>query len=105
MIIYLIESIREHDIVYKIGHTKNSKNRISNLQTGNDGTLNILYEFHSKYGSKLEKRLHKFYSHNNIKNEWFKLNSSEIENFNKICENIEKGFDALKDNPFFNKSI
>jgi hypothetical protein len=33
--------------------------------------------------------------------EWFKLSETDVENFLAICERLEKGFDALKDNPFF----
>jgi len=106
-IIYLIEAIKDYDdTVYKIGYTKSNKSkkdRIRNLQTGNDNKLNILYEFNTKYEFKLETALHNFLKHNNKRGEWFKLELTEVSNFIKICEQIEKNFDALKDNPFFNK--
>lgn len=101
--IYLIESVRDYDTVYKIGYTKsdNAKNRITQLQTGNDGKLKIIYEYHTKYGTTLEKSLHNRYLPNKIKNEWFNLDISDVANFINTCEKIENNFKALKDNPFF----
>ena len=101
--IYLIESIRDYDTVYKIGYTKldNAKNRLMQLQTGNDGNLKIINEYKTNYKTKLETSLKNLYKHKKIKNEWFYLDIKDIANFLEICERLEKGFDALKDNPFF----
>jgi len=102
-IIYLIESVRDYDTVYKIGYTKSNntkKNRIVNLQTGNDGDLKIVHEYFSDYGSILERALHNFYKHKNIKNEWFELDIQDVVNFPITCEKIERNFNFLKDNPF-----
>jgi len=103
--IYLIESIRDYDTVYKIGYTKsnNAKKRLIQSQTGNDGNLKIVCEFNTKYGTTLEKTLHNFYKHNNIRNEWFSLSNEDITNFIKNCERVEKNFDFLKEsnNYFF----
>lgn len=102
-IIYLIESVRDYDTVYKIGYTKSNnskKNRLVNLQTGNDGILKIIHEYHSEYGRTLEKALQNFYRHNKIRNEWFELDIQEVVNFPKMCQKIEKNFEALKDNQF-----
>ena len=103
-IVYLIEAVRDYDTVYKIGYTKSNntkKNRIKNLQTGNDGKLNYLYEYHTEYGTKLETAIHNLYRHKKIKNEWFELDIIDVENFISLCEKIEKNFDSLKENPFF----
>ena len=107
-IIYLIESIRDYDTVYKIGYTKSNntkKNRVINLQTGNDGNLNIVHEYHTKYNTVLEKALHNFYKHKNIKNEWFNLDIKDVVEFPKLCKKIEQNFDALKENLFFNEKM
>ena len=80
-IIYLIESVRDYDTVYKIGYTKSNnskKNRIRNLQTGNDGNLNIVSEYITKHGTLLEIALHNFFNHKKIKNEWFELDIKDI---------------------------
>ena len=101
--IYLIESIRDYDTVYKIGYTKldNAKNRLIQLQTGNDGNLKIINEYNTNYKTKLETSLKNLYKHKNIKNEWFALDIKDITNFINTCERLEKGFDALRENPFF----
>lgn len=105
-IIYLLECRNDTDILYKIGATKISvESRISKLQTGNPFKIEEVSKFESLYGQKVEKMLHKKFRHCKETGEWFKLDRSDVENFNKICEKIEKGFDALKDNLFFNKSI
>ena len=105
-IIYLIESVRDYDTVYKIGYTKSNnakKNRIRNLQTGNDGKLTIVQEYHTNYGTSLERSLHNIYNHKNIRNEWFELDIKDIAKFKETCEKIENNFEALKDNPFIQK--
>lgn len=103
-IVYLIEAVRDYDTVYKIGYTKSDntkKNRIRNLQTGNDGKLNYLYEYHTEYGTKLETAIHNLLAGNNKRGEWFELDIAEVVNFPKLCKKIEKNFDSLKENPFF----
>ena len=90
-IIYLIESVRDYDTVYKIGYTKSNntkKNRIRNLQTGNDGDLNIVYEYHTKHGTLVETALHNFLKHNQKRGEWFELDIVEVSNFMKICDKL-----------------
>ena len=104
-IIYLIEAVRDYDTVYKIGYTKSNNtknNRIKNLQTGNDGKLSYLYEFHSKYGKKVETTLHNLLKSNNKRGEWFEMDITEVVRFPKMCEKIERNFDLLEDNPFIN---
>lgn len=98
-VVYLIESLREYETVYKIGFTrKSSKKRSKQLQTGTDGELKVIDEFHSDYVNELEKALHGFYSHRNIQNEWFKLNLDDVFNFQKMCHKIENNIMFLNDN-------
>jgi hypothetical protein len=105
-IIYLIESVRDYDTVYKIGYTKSNntkRNRVINLQTGNDGKLTIIDEYHTSYGISLEKALHNFYKPKNIRNEWFELDIKDIAKFKETCKKIENNFQALNDNHFMQK--
>lgn len=89
-IIYLIESVRDYETVYKIGYTrKSSKKRSNQLQTGNDSELKVIDEFKSENVTKLEKALHNFYSHTKIKNEWFKLDLKDVVKFKELCTKIE----------------
>ena len=101
--IYLLECTDENQTVYKIGFTKGSvKNRIKNLQTGNSYEIKELCVFETKY-IKLETTLHNQFSHCRKTGEWFNLNISDVANFLNTCEKIERNFDLLKDNYFFNK--
>jgi hypothetical protein len=105
-IIYLIESVRDYDTVYKIGYTKSNnskKNRIKNLQTGNDGKLNVIYEFHTNHGTLVEKSLHNLYKYANKNGEWFELDIVEISNFINTCNKIENNLDQLENNHFIQK--
>jgi hypothetical protein len=36
-----------------------------------------------------------------MKGEWFNLEEKDVNKFLEICERLEKGFDALRENPFF----
>jgi hypothetical protein len=104
--IYLLECSNDDSTLYKIGYTKKSvKSRIDKLQTGNPYQIREIANFESSHGRRVESTLHNLYKHKNIKNEWFNLDIKEVANFIQNCERIEKTFDSLKENPFFNKNI
>lgn len=95
-IVYLIESVRDYDTVYKIGYTrKSSKKRSKQLQTGNDGNLKIVYEHRTSHGQICERTIQNFYSHLRIKNEWFKLDMNDVIKFPEICNKIENNLDLI----------
>jgi len=95
-IVYLIESVRDYDTVYKIGYTrKSSKKRSKQLQTGNDGNLKIVYEHHTHHKLAVEGVLHHLYSHLRIKNEWFKLSMNDVVKFPEVCNKIENNLDLI----------
>lgn len=93
--VYLIESVRDYDTLYKIGYSKNPKKRITNIQTGNDGQLKILYTYESKYCKKIEGILHRTYSSKRKNMEWFDLDIKDISDFTRMCEKIEKNLEFL----------
>jgi len=100
--VYILENITDTNILYKIGFTKGSIiSRVKPLQTGNPYKITELYKFPTKYNRKLESSLHRYYKINRMEGEWFNIEESEVKNFLEICERYEKGFDALKENPFF----
>jgi hypothetical protein len=105
--VYLIECINDYDEpIYKIGHTKNNPiKRLRQLQTGNGRKLKLVGEYSTRYGTILEKTLHRRYSHLNVTNEWFKLDFNDVINFKSICNNIEEGFRLLENsnNYYFKK--
>lgn len=99
--VYLIGEMDNKDI-YKIGVTKkNIENRIKELQTSSSNELYIRHYFKTSYPYKLEKMLHRYFSHNNKINEWFTLSESQARDFPQICEKYENILKSLQDNPFF----
>lgn len=101
--VYLIGELDNKDI-YKIGVTKkNIDQRIKELQTGSSDELYVRYYFKTSYPYKLEKMLHRHFSHTNKLNEWFNLSESQAQDFPNICKQYETILDSLQDNPFFNK--
>lgn len=60
MFIYLIQNKETGH--FKIGRTKNIKNRMRQLQTGSSGELVLVDKFESDFASKLESYLHNIYN-------------------------------------------
>lgn len=91
---------------FKIGVTRGKiEKRIKKLQTGNPYIIAILKYFYSEYPFQLEKYLHNIYEHKRVNNEWFNLDIEDVKKFDEECKKIEDNFNAMKDNPFFNKNI
>lgn len=92
------------DNVYKIGVTRGKvSERIKKLQTGNSGEIYLVDCFETSYPFLMEKNLHMKYGGKKISGEWFELTPDEANGFKKHCGELEKMFEAVKDNPFFNK--
>ena len=91
--IYLIESYSDFENIYKIGYSKNPKQRIKELKTAHPHELTILYEFPTKHGRKVESSLHRLFKHKCYDGEWFRLNEEDISKFLIMCENIENSLD------------
>lgn len=90
-IIYLLKTVNNDQILYKIGYTTGSvKNRIKNLQTGCPYKIEVVYTYNSSYSKILETTLHNIYSHKKTHGEWFNLDLTDEVNFTKICEKYEK---------------
>lgn len=89
---------------YKIGYTTQKPNaRINQLQTGNGAKLKLIEVFKTKYGTKLESRIHTEFKWKRIEGEWFVLEKEQVDKFIETCSKHEKNFDALIDNPFVAK--
>lgn len=97
--IYLIFS--QENGYYKIGISKNPQKRIEQLQTGNSSELKIIETYKSEYYNKIEKALHRRFSHARINGEWFALDAVEMNNFKNYCESIEKNIVLLENNKNF----
>jgi len=103
--IYLMQSIRDYDVVYKIGFSKNPNTRLTSIQTGNDGQVSIVYTFETKYEKKLEIALHNLYSHAHKNMEWFNLSLDDVIKFPILCNKLENSFDILHKNSLIDFNI
>lgn len=94
--IYLISN---QDGYYKIGVTKNNvSSRIKDFDTGNPSELKLFHLYKTKKANKIEKILHRQYSHFNVKLEWFELPIDVVSNFINICSKIEEQLIYLDNN-------
>ena len=101
--VYLIEDI--YNNTYKIGVAKDVNKRIKSLQTGNVGSLKLIWEFKTDYPYKLEGMLHRTLQEYHERGEWFGLPDYIIKDFPNICERINNIIISLKDNPYFAKNL
>lgn len=98
MKVYLIKSIESAS--YKIGISKNPKQRLSALQTGNPELIVIVHEYETQYPYKLETALHNYFRIDKKQNEWFSLGLNEELNFVKICDKINANIQIVSE-PIF----
>lgn len=102
--VYLIQAFDTNH--FKIGITKRKlSRRLNELQTGNGLKLELVAKFKTKYGTKLESRLHKHFDDKRIEGEWFVLEDKDIIEFEAICAKYEKNFDVLSENYFTKKYL
>lgn len=102
--IYLIKESENN--YYKIGVSKNIKQRVKQLQTGSAGDIQILNSYKSEYAHKIEKALHRKYFQYNIKGEWFDLPDNIIESFKHDCIKYEEGFSIIYEtSTLYNQNI
>lgn len=94
--VYLMKSLSNSD--YKIGVSKNPKNRVKNIQTGNSGDIVIVDCYESEHAHKIEKTLQRRYGSLNKRGEWFKLSIENEVSFINECVKIEKNIDFLIEN-------
>jgi len=93
--VYLLECNLNGEITYKIGKTtRNIKERINELQTGNAGKIRVLFRHPTKNYNILEKTLHNIYSFYKIKNEWF--TDINLQKFIENCKHYDKSLTLLK---------
>ncbi len=76
-LIYIIGEENDSGL-YKIGETKNLKNRIKQLQTGNPNKLVVIDKFRCINHETFEKILHKKYKNNKKQGEWFEFTDDEL---------------------------
>lgn len=86
------------DGYYKIGVSKNPQKRIRELKTGNSSPLKLVSSYETEIANKIEKILHRRFSHLSKEGEWFDLSISDDVNFINECEKIENNIIFLKNN-------
>ena len=101
--VYLVCSEIEGKKLYKIGYTRREvKKRISEFKTGNASDFYLIDSFLSKWGTKIEAQLHKFYRSKKISGEWFDLTLEDINSFRKSCETIHSNLEMIsKQNTYY----
>ena len=73
--------------ILKIGYTRKSiDQRIKQMRTGNSEEFKILGFFESKWGTKIESRLHRKYKNKKISGEWFSLDEDDVSKFVADCK-------------------
>ena len=93
--VYLIEDLDNNR--YKIGVTKDLEKRLRNLQTGNSNRIIIKESYKTEYPFKLELMLHNKFKQFRYNNEWYELESSDVEKFITYCEDCNRIIISLKD--------
>lgn len=92
--------------IYKIGVTRgNVEKRIKKLQTGNSGEIFLCMKHWTKYPFFIERKLHSKFSENRIMNEWFMLETEDVNQIKDIIRKEEELIEIMKDNPFFVKQL
>lgn len=93
--VYLLES----DGKYKIGFTRNDpEKRIKQMKTGNFNGFNLIGQFKSKWGTKIESKLHKKHKQKKISGEWFNLTNEDVLTFELECQMWHNIFEDIEKN-------
>lgn len=70
----------QHSDLFKIGITKNIRQRMKQFDTANPFEFYLHEFFPTEHCRSLERELHKLYKSKRYKNEWFKLTEDELRN-------------------------
>ena len=92
--VYIIQKLS--DSTFKIGVSKNPKQRLKAIQTGNEGELKLLATYPSQYAHKIESILHRTYLHAKQRGEWVDISLVEAYKFEEMCKKIEENIVILK---------
>lgn len=101
--VYLVASEIEGKTLYKIGYTRRPiEKRIKEFKTGNASQFYLVDSFESKWGTKIEAQLHKFFRSKKVSGEWFELNSDDLIKFKKDCQMIHTNLELVSsDNTYY----
>lgn len=76
--VYVIQNTTASATLYKIGRTKNIKQRLTNLQVGNAGIMRALYYLPVADTVKAERVLHAIFAADRVKGEWYRIRDMEL---------------------------
>lgn len=94
--VYLIESRINGYITYKIGRTsRNTKNRLAEISTGNAGELEVIYEYPTENANRLETTLHNHFSYCRLNGEWFS-DVLNVKKFVEACQIYDRVIEVVK---------
>ena len=96
MIVYLLR--QEGTDIFKVGITKDIKQRVKSLQTGCSNKIEVYKVFESENASRLEATIHNLWTHKKIMNEWFNLIEGEEFKFIELCSKLESSLNYIKNN-------
>lgn len=100
--VYLISANIDDIKLYKIGFTKrNVEDRVREFKTGNCLDLQIEYVINSKWGTKIEKRLHKMFVDKKISGEWFNLSDEDVINLINTSQTLHESFNIIENENTF----
>lgn len=95
--VYLVSSEINNKKLYKIGYTRRQIiDRIKEFKTGNASNFEIVSYFESKWGTIIEKNLHKYFLKYKIDGEWFDLSDTCINEFKQLCEKTHDNLEMLE---------
>lgn len=91
--------------VFKIGFSKNPKQRVKNLQTGSPYKFILIDSYQSHRYTQIEGSLHRRFASQKVdedeyklQGEFFKLDNKTVLSFKEICEKIDKNFKIIEEN-------
>jgi len=96
--VYLIESYHNNITQYKIGVSKNPKQRLKQHKTSNPNDLLLLHEFESNWPFKIESTLKRMFSSSSIDGEWYSLTEEQVTKFKETCNLLENNFKTIYNN-------
>jgi len=94
--IYLIQSLENS--YYKIGVSMHPQVRLKQHQTGNPSPVKLIEIYRSDLAYKIEKVLHRRYSHARKECEWFDLSIAIEVSFIEECRKIEENLVFIEKN-------
>jgi len=103
--VYLLNSWDDIENQYKIGVSKHENielKRIKSLQTGNAYEIVLIKKYKSIHYRRIETMLHRYFTPNHTRGEWFDLSDEQVFEFIHKCEEFDKTITLLlKENPFY----